>query len=210
MEKLDKLLLNVFRRTEQLNQEIEIDENVPAIAYAKNSEELEEMLSTLTDIGCLAYENVFGSRKYSLTPKGFERAENLQKEIVKSTQCFIAMWFSAEMLRVCETYIKKAIIDSDYHPIIVSDIEHNDKICDQIIAEIRKSKFLIADFTGNRGGVYFEAGFAYGLGLPVIWTCRKDHLDDIHFDVNHYNFIVWEAGEELYEKLKNRIQATIL
>ena len=168
------------------------------------------MLATLVERGFLAHELIGGNRGYSLTLEGFERAENLQKETVNSTQCFIAMWFSAEMLRVCETHIKKAIVDSGYHPFIVLDKEHNDKICDQIIAEIRKSKFLIADFTGNRGGVYFEAGFAYGLGLPVIWTCRKDHFDDIHFDVNHYNFIVWETGEDLYEKLKNRIQATIL
>jgi len=33
---------------------------------------------------------------------------------------------------------------------------------------------MICDLTGYRGGVYFEAGFAYGLGLEVIYTCRKD------------------------------------
>ncbi len=37
-------------------------------------------------------------------------------------------------------------------------------------------RFMIADFTGHRGGVYFEAGFAHGLGIPVIWTCREDQL----------------------------------
>jgi hypothetical protein len=40
--------------------------------------------------------------------------------------------------------------------------EHNEKICDSIIAEIRKSRFLGADFIGHRGGVYFEFGFAKG------------------------------------------------
>lgn len=84
------------------------------------------------------------------------------------------------------------------------------KEIDQIIAEIRRSKFLIADFTGHRGGVYFEAGFALGLGLPVIWTCRKDNLENLHFDIRQYNFIDWETGEELQERLTNRIQATIL
>ena len=33
---------------------------------------------------------------------------------------------------------------------------------------------MVCDLTGYRGGVYFEAGFASGLGLPVIYTCRKD------------------------------------
>ena len=32
----------------------------------------------------------------------------------------------------------------------------------------------------------------------------------IHFDVEHFNFILWESEDELYEKLKNRIEATII
>jgi hypothetical protein len=46
--------------------------------------------------------------------------------------------------------------------------------------------------------------------LLVIWTCKEEDLKDVHFDVNHNNIIVWETGEELYEKLKYRIQATII
>jgi hypothetical protein len=61
--------------------------------------------------------------------------------------------------------------------------EHINKIGDEIISQIRRSKFLIADFTGHRGGVYFEAGLAMGLGLPVFWTCRRDDLDKLHFDI---------------------------
>jgi hypothetical protein len=61
--------------------------------------------------------------------------------------------------------------------------EHINKIGDEIISQIRRSKFLIADFTGHRGGVYFEAGLAMGLGLLVFWTCRRDDLDKLHFDI---------------------------
>jgi len=63
------------------------------------------------------------------------------------------------------------------------DHEHINKIGDEIISQIRRSKFLIADFTGHRGGVYFEAGLAMGLGLLVFWTCRRDDLDKLHFDI---------------------------
>ena len=45
---------------------------------------------------------------------------------------------------------------------------------------------MVADFTCEkgkvRGGVYYEAGFAQGIGIPVIWTVAKDSLDDVHFD----------------------------
>jgi hypothetical protein len=33
------------------------------------------------------------------------------------------------------------------------------------MAEIQKSRFVVADYTGQRNGVYFEVGFAVGLGL---------------------------------------------
>ena len=63
--------------------------------------------------------------------------------------------------------------------------EFNDKICDRIIAEIRRSRFMIADVTGHRHAVYFEAGYAKGLGLDVIWTCREDEMEETGSQVRH-------------------------
>lgn len=40
----------------------------------------------------------------------------------------------------------------------VDRVEHNEKICDRILAEVRFAQFLVADFTLHRGGVYFEQG----------------------------------------------------
>ena len=85
------------------------------------------------------------------------------------------------------------------------------KIDDEIVAEIRRSRFLIADFThgkaGARGGVYFEAGFALGLGIPVIHTCREDAIDKVHFDTRQYNHILWRNPEDLRDQLEKRILA---
>ena len=70
-------------------------------------------------------------------------------------------------------------------------------MADEIIAEIRRSRFLVADFThgedGARGGVYYEAGFANGLGIKVIHTCREDAVRTLHFDTSHINHIVWRS-----------------
>ena len=66
---------------------------------------------------------------------------------------------------------------------IINQMEHVGKIDDEIIAQIRSSAFLVADFTGHRGGVYFEAGYAMGRDLPVpVWTCRKDEMAQLHFE----------------------------
>ena len=62
---------------------------------------------------------------------------------------------------------------------------------------------------GARGGVYYEAGFAYGLKIPVIFTCREDMFDKIHFDTRQYNHIGWAEPDDLVEPLKQRILARI-
>ena len=64
-------------------------------------------------------------------------------------------------------------------------------------------------FTGHRGGVYFEAGFALGLGREVIWTCRKDDMKDLHFDIRQYNTLDWEDPEDLATRLQHRIEVTV-
>ena len=72
---------------------------------------------------------------------------------------------------------------------------------------------MVADFTqgktGARGGVYYEAGFAHGLGIPVIFTCRNESLDKVHFDTRQYNHIVWTDPAKLRTDLRNRIAAVI-
>jgi nucleoside 2-deoxyribosyltransferase len=76
---------------------------------------------------------------------------------------------------------------------------------------IRVSRFVVADFTGQRGSVYFEAGFAVAIGLPVIWLCRKDQLADVHFDTRQYNFLTWTDDnlENCRDGLLERIEKTI-
>jgi hypothetical protein len=68
---------------------------------------------------------------------------------------------------------------------------------------------VVADFTGHRGGVYFEAGYAQGRGIPVIWCCRKDDIEHAHFDTRQNNHVTWTTPAELRELLKNRIAATL-
>lgn len=85
-----------------------------------------------------------------------------------------------------------AIESAGYQPIRVDQKEHCNEIDNEIIAEIRRPRFLVADFTCGqvnaedkrvyvaRGGVYYEAGFAQGINMPVIWTCSADCIDYVH------------------------------
>lgn len=68
---------------------------------------------------------------------------------------------------------------------------------------------MVAEPLIARGGVYYEAGLAQGLGIPVIWTCHQDCIAHVHFDTRQYNHIVWISPDDLKTKLINRIGATI-
>ena len=147
---------------------------------------------------------------------GYGVVETLAKQRSVS-QAFVAMWFDDETKDTYEAGISKAIIDTGYKDYRVDkDIVHSSdvgKIDDTIIAEIRRSRFLVADFThgekGIRGSVYYEAGFAHGLGIPVIYSCRQDQIEKLHFDTRQYYHIAWTTPEELQEALEKRILAMV-
>ncbi|MGZ9189558.1 MAG: hypothetical protein ACXW39_05830 [Nitrospira sp.] len=118
------------------------------------------------------------------------------------------------MMEVYKNGIARAIEKAGYKPFRIDEEEHVDRVDDRIIAEIRRSRFVVADFTSEpdkpRGGVYFEAGFAHGRGIPVIWTCREDMIDkQLHFDTRQFNHLVWSTSEDLCDRLKTRIEAVI-
>jgi nucleoside 2-deoxyribosyltransferase len=119
------------------------------------------------------------------------------------------MSFSEDLKPIWEGPIFTAITKAGYKPYRVDAEPHSDRIDFKIISEIKNSRFLVADVTEHKLGVYFEAGYALGLGLPVIWCVRKDHLEKVHFDTRQYNHIVWEAPNELENQLYDFICAII-
>ena len=132
---------------------------------------------------------------------------------VDYAQAFVAMWFDPQMDDACDNGIMPAIEDAGYKPLRIDRKADVNKIDDEIIAGIRRSRFIVADFTqggdGARGGVYFEAGFALGLGLRVIYTCRSDMVEKLAFDTRQYSHILWDTPEDLRVQLRNRIEAWI-
>ena len=197
------------------------DYDMPAICYANNFQEFNELINVLSDNGLIEYGGDYFKIKYD----GILRAEQLKKEISKSNSAFVAMWFDPSMDEVYAKAIKPAIQAKECGKFLafkVNDHEHNNDITDEIIAGIKACRFMVADLSGSRGGVYFEAGYAKGLGKPVIYTCKKCWFygekdadgriikEKVHFDLNHQNIIVWDDIEDLKEKIINRIKATII
>jgi len=151
-----------------------------------------------------------GIHQFSITIDGLNRIVKLS-ESKNSRFCFVAMSFAEEMEEVYSDAIASAIRESGFEPIRIKDesIPSDVTINDAILAAIKRSKFTIADFTSNRNGVYFEAGYALGLGQKVIYTCRNSDFDVIHFDTNHYQYIVWGNLAELKKGLIDKIEVFI-
>jgi hypothetical protein len=136
-----------------------------------------------------------------------EIEENIDRNY--STQVFVAMWFDPTMDKAYAA-IERAIGECGLNILRIDRKEHNNDISGEILFEIKKSKIIIADVTGQRNGVYFEAGFAIGNQKTVIWSCRENDLKNIHFDTRQYNHVLWADENDLYNKMKNRLLATLI
>ena len=218
-QRVDRLLGFIAERSPRIGAPFSLtsqETTCAAMAWSEstNMDEVRFLLGYIEKRGWLEAD-VSAQDQYVLTIEGHGRLAELEGRDTGSSRAFVAMWFDPSMDDAWENGIKPGIEDSGYRPVRIDKTEFNERIDDEIIAEIRRSRFLVADFTQDgdraRGGVYYEAGFAHGLDLPVIFTCRKDVIDDglIHFDTRQYNHIVWETAEELRKGLAERIAATV-
>ena len=140
---------------------------------------------------------------------GLEYIESLAQTNENSKNVFAAFYFTKELQEIFDNDVKEIIeeLGLNYTRVSSSTTDTNKTINDEIIGKIKSSKIVIADFTGQRNSVYFEAGLAMGLNIPVIWTCKKDEVENLSFDTRQYPHILWETKEDLKEKLRNKIKA---
>lgn len=111
--------------------------------------------------------------------------------------------------------IERACRDCGYEASIVQQ-HHTDSITDRIIADIKRARFVVAELSYNNRGVYYEAGFARGLGIPVIHVVREGHVagedcqgKKLHFDIAQIPYIEWKDPAQLQQALQDRIEASI-
>ena len=152
-----------------------------------------------------------------LSFKGWEQAEILRQTTRDNRLGFMAMAFNIERLeKVFDQCFKSAAKDAGFELCRLSDGQGAGLIDAQLRVRIRAAKFLLADLSTGNKGAYWEAGFAEGLGLPVIYVCERkmweneDRSMRPHFDTNHMNTVVWKDGEldQARVRLRNMIRDT--
>ncbi|MEW6621356.1 MAG: hypothetical protein AB1422_18830 [bacterium] len=214
-EKAEKLLRFLVRKYPVPGQTFQVYQNpeVNGVSWTQNKDELSFIVNHYL-VKCKQFlVEEAKDYHYKITAEGWAYIEELSQINPESQIAFIAMCFDKELDPLLRNVIEAGIIDAGYKPLRIDKHEHVNRIDDEIISMIKRSKFVVADFTGQRDGVYFEAGYALGMGLPVIWLCKQDEVDnnEVHFDVRQYKFITWKEDDfdQARKDLKNRIEAII-
>jgi hypothetical protein len=183
------------------------------VTYSRTSDEATQLLYILLDDEYLKWapggSPLSGRTDGLLTPKGLLAAEALGASGSNSAQGFVARWFDNSLQDAWTNGFHPGIRAAGFRPVRIDKEDYIGGVSDEIMAQIRRSRFVVADYTGRRNGVYFEAGFASGLGLSVIPTCRADEIDTLHFDIKHLNTLLWNTSTELAEGLNRRIRAVV-
>jgi len=211
LSKLHKVLRLIESRSNYPGHIVEVagKNDFPAVDAA-NAKEFEYLVRHLLRTGFVAFtkdhNHVGGLFDLMITPKGWEKLQASTDKGIPG-RCFVAMSFNPTLNDVYDLAIEPALKGCGLDPRRVDKIPDNRDINEKMIAELRTAELVVADFTGQRNGVYFEAGFARGLGREVFWCCQKEEEDKIHFDTRQFNFILWTTLDDLKEGLTDKIRA---
>jgi hypothetical protein len=138
--------------------------------------------------------------------KGLAEAMQLNLDH-QAGSAFIAMPITPDddqLVDVLEA-IKTAAADCGITAERVDEVESSQRITDRILESINKAEFVIVDLTNERPNVFFEAGFAHGLGKLPIYVARAGTT--IHFDIKDYPIITFRNMKQLKEGITKRLIA---
>lgn len=221
-EQLENLILWVGEAQPNMGAIIQPEENAIAAVGLVDASSLAFLVSQAIDEGLLkggATKIIDGNcaiQSMQLTLAGWQLFENLRRGKSSSRIAFMAMQFGDEELdQIYKDHFKDGVAATGFDLKRVDEGQPAGLIDDRLRVEIRQCRFLIADLTHQNRGAYWEAGFAEGLGKPVIYTCRKDVFEDkakgTHFDTNHHLTVTWESDklDDAVDRLKATIRATL-
>ena len=146
---------------------------IAAWSESISENEVEYLLNYLDEQCWIASDEDHRHICTTLTVEGYARLAELEAANAESSKGFVAMWFDDSLKEAWEEGIKRGIEDAGYEAVRIDQQEHVNKIDDEIIAEIRRSRFVVADFTqgekGARGGCLLRSWLC-------TWTRYRGHF----------------------------------
>jgi nucleoside 2-deoxyribosyltransferase len=102
---------------------------------------------------------------------------------------FVIMSFAPEFADVYELGIKPACEAANVDCARVDEQIFLESILERIYGETERADIVVAEMTGRNPNVFYETGYAHGLGRPVILLTKS--ADDIPFDLRQYPHVVY-------------------
>jgi nucleoside 2-deoxyribosyltransferase len=150
----------------------------------------------------------------NLTLPGWQQYEAEQQGQLSGNYGFIALKFGDDVLDpFVADVIKPAVAGLGFELVDMRDAAEAGIIDNVMRARIRDAAFVLVDLTHSNEGAYWEAGYAEGLGKPVLYLCNKQVFDQkgTHFDTNHCTTVKWNADdpEPFVEELKATLRRSL-
>lgn len=123
-----------------------------------------------------------------------------------SSLVFVICPFSPDMDPILEG-IREAAKAVGLEAKRVKDVVGDYQITNQLMSMIAKARLIVADLSHERPNVYFELGYARGLGKSVV-TCAREGTT-IHFDVKDWTYIPYNDSRVLEKALLDRFRFEI-
>ncbi len=204
MQKQNALLIDLSRRSRFPGEAIELPATASYVVDSTSAVELRYHIESLRGRGLLSSTNSVPV----ISSSGWEHLDNLLSPAGGNrSEFFVAMSFKEELRSAWVNGIQPGAADAGYAAKRVDSDIHNERIDDRIMAGIRSSFAVIVDVTTQNAGAYFEAGFAMGLGRPVVWTVRSDDVQNLHFDTRQFMHIVWTDEADLRVRIRDHLLA---
>lgn len=187
---------------------------IAAIAGALDVDGATFLVSALEDRDLVTSHAGADGTGVMLSFNGWAQYEALRRGRSHGRKGFMAMAYDNSDLQVLFLdYFKPAARRAGFDLIRLDEEPKAGSIDNRMRVEIRSSQFLLADLTDRNPGAYWEAGYAEGLGKPVIYSCEKGIWDKqrTHFDTSHMHTVLWnvEGPEESARMLTTTIRATL-
>lgn len=127
----------------------------------------------------------------------------LAERLVLPRSVFTIMSFKPEFIDVFDS-CKDACQTYHFDAERTDESASSEPILPRILRGIRNSAFVIADVTELSSNVFYEVGYAKGLGKDVILIARKG--TELPFDLKDLPTLFWETQRELKAGLAERIE----
>ena len=217
-QKADKVLLKLAEKAVFDGAYIEMtDQEKKTMYFACSPKKYVAEFGEVRGIQVRYMENFLQKQEYividkngwiQLTPKALDRVYELQKNNADNDRAFVAIQFDGT--QDLRERIREGLQMAGYQAIIMDEEHYNGQIVPEMLHQINTCNFVVAELTSKNQNVYFEAGYATGQNKEVIYLCNGEKLDTSpQFDVAQYNLLTYKKIDEIPQKLKARIEATI-